>query len=781
MAVATLQFEPQFLNQDLLLKYPIAKANLSRNQQVITDMIQIIAQPPADESSFTSDYLSTAIRVAALLGVPSSVAEEMLHDIQVNDVQDKQFVDPPKVSPTVYLKAQYVPFPYGGGFTVPVPATAYPTVTKNAARVLWNANSLVRNGVLDARNNMFAFMDKVSSFVARAQNAGLAPPDNPFTVIGGMAGQRQNNIHAITLEASKIGGGGNSAYSSNVDTQLADDLVYNIGAYVDLIKAEAAGQIDLSISEENAAQLSSVRVSMDGYGSNGNVATDLMRFLPNAQELQEAADDELLAAFDFRKRLPKILFTTDYEPDDSGLKGCIVGWKKIADASGYVLHRRSILDNTEAEITIANADIETKYAQISDYVKNWIMTFYDTVDQTQIYAYLDTGVPPDGNFFYTVQAYQVRNDTKDHVFNVDTVATQVSPQNRARIEASLLSFAKQDFGSSDPDSINPWPMISKVLLGDSRFDWILAGVNCRASMNRNDSNTDTRRFSYLGARISHLVQFMDAGTFVMPKNVNDVAKNVSDSITNFGLSQTITEVLHETGVLYFFEGTSPKPADGFNRAGTLSVKTSPFLSAVIAAVDPDAATLDLKVLGNNLPAALANSGFNAQLVDIMHLGGGAGSPTPDLLAQSTPVNVPDLSTTTDQGAQADIQFLSTLSSPDAAVVDLTTFDGISTLVRTIRIFTAEGPNRGGGDAVDQGVYKAPPFAETAPPPEYNIIPPPIPSFKAVFVPPPPPAVGKIAGIAVAPPVVTRQLAVTADLSPTGKPIFTTGIKRFLLD
>lgn len=771
MSFANFQFEPQFLKLDLLLRYPIAKADLSRNQQVITDLSQVIAQPPANESDFTANYLQVAIRVAALLGVPSNVAEEMLQDIQVNDTQDKQFSDPPRVSATVYLKPQFIPFPYGGGFTVPIPATAYPTVTKNASRVEWNSNHLVRNGVLDARNNVFAFMDKVSSFVARAQNAGFSPPDNPFTVVASMASRTMNQRLLY----------GNAGNATNVDSKLADDLVYNMGAYVDLIKAEAAGQIDLSVSEEKAAQLSSVRISMDGYGSNGNVATDLMRFLPNAQELQEAADDELLAAFDFRKRLPKILFTVDYEPDDSGLKGCIIGWKKIADASGYVLHRRNILDNTEAQITVSNTDIETKYAQISDYVKNWVMTFYDTVDESQIFAYLDTGVPPDGNFFYTVQAYQVRNDSKDHVFNVETVATQVSPSNRARIEASLRSFALQDFRSNDPDSINPWPMISKILLGDSRFDWILAGVNCRASMNRNDPNTDTRRFSYLGARISHLIQFMDSGKFVMPKNVNDVAKNVSDSITNFGLSQTITEVLHETGVLYYFEGTPPKPADGFNRAGTLSVKTSPFLSAVIAAVDPDAATLDLKVLGNNLPMALASSGFNAQLVDIMHLGGGAGSPTPDLLAQPTPVNVPDLSTTTDQGVQGDIQFLSKLSSPDSALVDLTTFDGISTLVRTIRIFTAEGPNRGGGDAVDQGVYKAPPFAETVAPPEYNVIPAPVPSFKAVYVPPPPPAVGRISGVTVGPPPATRQLAVQASNSPTGKPIFTTGVRRFLLE
>lgn len=767
-------FEPNFLRLDMVLRYPIVKANLSRNQQIITDLITVIAQPPANETDFTADYLQTCIRVSALLGVPSAVAEEMLQDILVNDTQDKQFSDPPKVSPTVYFKQVYVPFIYGGGYSIPIPAVANSTVTKNASRVLWNLNHLVRNGVLDARNNVFAFMDKVSSFVARAQNAGFSPPDNPFVVAGNMVGKRQNainNVYAIySYQVSRIG---NSAYSTDVDSQLADDMVYNIGAYVDLLKAEAGGQINLNLTEAQSAQLSSVRISMDGYGSNGNVATDLMRFLPNAQELQEAVNDELLAAFDFRKRIPKILFTVDYEPNDDGLKGCIVGWKKIADASGYVIHRRNFLDNTEAMITLSNADIQNKYSQISEYVKNWVLTFYDTLDESQIYAFLDTGVPVDSNFFYTVQAYQVRNDSADHVFNVDTVVTNVSPNNWSRIQATLIDFARSDFGVSDPDVINPWPMISKTLLGDSRFDWLLAGVNCRASMNRNDSDADTRRFSYLGARWSHLQDFMRQGKFVMPKNINDVVKNVNDSITNFGLSQTITEILHETGVLYFFEGTQPKPPDGFNRAGTLSVRTSPFLSAVISAVDPDAATLDLKALGVNLPQALASSGFDStRLQDVRQFG--KSNPTPDVLAQSTAVNVPDLASTTDQGSQGDLQFLNKMSSPDSAIVDLTTFDGISTLVRTIRIFSAEGPNRAGGDATLQGVYKAPPNAETPAPPEYNIIPPPIPSFNAVYVPPPP--VGRIVGISVGAPTVTRQ--VTNAVANTS--IAQLNVRRFLL-
>jgi hypothetical protein len=64
------------------------------------------------------------------------------------------------------------------------------------------------------------------------------------------------------------------------------------------------------------------------------------------------------------------------------------------------------------------------------------------------------------------------------------------------------------------------------------------------------------------------------------------------------------------------------------------------------------------------------------------------------------------------------------------------------------------------------VYKAPPFNETPPPPQYNVIPPPVPSVSPIYIQPQPvtyPAVVRaVAGISVAaPPPAVRRVASNA--------------------
>jgi hypothetical protein len=416
----------------------------------------------------------------------------------------------------------------------------------------------------------------------------------------------------------------------------------------------------------------------------------------------------------------------------------VIGWKKIPDASGYILKRRGIFDQTEKSIQVSNVDLQTSMDHLRDYLKAHILTFYDTIDDTQIWAYLDNSCSPDQYYLYTVQAYQIQNDAKDQLFQVSTNPQTLSSPARAKIQSSMRQSADSYFGGgATSDDINPWPFISQQIYGNDQFDWILAAVNGRASVNRNDNNQDTRRFSYLGARLSHLLEFMDRGLFVVPKNVNDVTKAVTESVNNFGVSQTIAEILHETGILYYFEGTEqPNPA-GLNRAGTLHVGASPLLSAIIATVDPETATMDVRTLGSNLPALLHNYSTNPSVgAGGLRLGSTAGNQNVHATPQE--INVPDPSVTNDTVTQGDVQYLNQLPPTQNGVIDLTTYGGLSDLVRTIRLFADEGPNRGGGDTIAQGVYKPAPLAERV------YVPPPPPS--TVYVPP-----SRVSGIPVAPP------------------------------
>jgi hypothetical protein len=705
--------QPPPVAHQAILQYPIIPPNLTPNQKVVWDIAEVLGVPPV---TIGQDYLDTCNKVAALLGVPSAAAQNTMKVAQLTqNVSIQPLLSISRALPI----AAGMSFPYVN-VAAPVFSLSHPTDVNNSVGI--------RNGALQARNNVFDFVNRVSSFIAQATNQGLAPPDNPFVFISNLQAARETRARTL----------GNSGLGLDVSTTDADTLVFNIGAYVDLLTAQSQGKLDLTKTTNVAAQINSFTLSMDGYGSGGHTATDLMRFLPSADEIRAQKDLELLAAFDFKKRQPKVVFTADYQPGE-WLEGMVIGWKKIPDASGYILKRRGVFDQTEKSIQVSNKDLQTSMDHLRDYLNAHILTFYDTIDHNQVWAYLDNSTAPDQLYLYTVQAYQIQNDAKDQLFQVPLNPSNLSSPARAKVLSTLTQLAHQYYGpGASADDINPWPIISLQLFGNSQFDWILAAVNGRASTNRHDSNADTRRFSYLGARLSHLLDFMDRGLFVAPKNINDAVKAVTESVNNFGVSQTIAEILHETGILYYFEGTEhPKPS-GLNRAGTLNVGVSPLLSGIISAIDPETATLDLKTLGSNLPSLLHNGGLLTDRASITGLKLGHSGGNPNVHATPQEINVPDPSVTNDEVTQGDVQFLNQLPATADSVIDLTTYSGLSDLTRTIRLFADEGPNRGGGDTVAQGVSQpAPPRAEV-------YIPPPPPH--SVFVPP-----SKVSGIPVAPP------------------------------
>lgn len=693
------------VSHQAILAAPLVNTSLTANQKTVQDFADVIGVPPVDMGQ---DYLAKCQRVAALLGLPSVSVPQIS---QVSTVLEMMPIHVERALPSSPSRTT----PYGNVMVPPPPSPGTDA----------NGNIAYRGPALSARNNVFGFINKVAAFTAQASNAGLQPPDNPFIIIANLDAARQ-------IRAQRAGMPGIAII---VEAGLADDLVYNIGAYVELLTAQAQGTLDLDKTTNVSAQLNGFTLSMDGFGSGGNIATDLMRFLPSADEVRAQKDLDLLSAFDFRKRVPKVLFTADYVPTGDQ-QGMVICWKKIPDASGYVITRRGVFDNTERKIQLSNADLQPAMDHLRDYLKAYFLTFYDTIDDTQVWAYLDQSIAADQYYLYRVQAYQVHNDSKDQIFNVVTNPSTFSSVNQNRLQTTLDGLAKQYFGpSATADDVNPWPLISLQLYGNSQFDWILAAVNSRASVNRNDAADDTRRFSYLGARVSHVIDFMNRGMFVAPKDVNDVVSSVNSSVTNFGVSQTIAEILHETGILYYFEGTEQSKPTGFNRAGTLNVGASPLLSGIIAAVDPETATLDLKSLGTNLPQVLANTQFNNDPAEVTGLKLGQTSVDPNVHASPQEINVPDPSSTTDTLNQGDVDYLNKLPPSDNTIIDLTQYDGLSALVRTIRLFADEGPNRGGGDDVPTGIL------QPAPPPVAVVAP--LPPAVTVYAPNP-----KVSGIPV---------------------------------
>lgn len=469
----------------------------------------------------------------------------------------------------------------------------------------------VRNSAMSARNNVFEVIDRVSAFISKAKNAGFAPPANPFVSI---AEHNANGTSATVAEA--------------------EELTANIKKYVQLLTAERNGQVDVEDQTEHAAQLSSVNISLDGFGGSGNTAVDLMSFIPNMDEIRAQKAKEALAALDFRKRVPKIMFTATYAPDGDS-RGCIIGWKKIADASGYILKRRNIFDGNQDKIVITNQEAKENHSRFKNYVKSWVMSFYNDIPLDSVHFMLDTQAPENGFFLYTVQAYQNFQESKN-TFVVDTVPANLSLTMRRTLRARIEVI---DPGAGD--TISPYPLLAQALLNDEKMDWALAAVNTRASIIRNDLRSYTRKFGYLGAQLDFLFSAMDEGKFVIPRDPKKVVSNVSQSITLFGVTQVILETLQETGALYHFDGVDARDQSVMKKDSP-DIEGSGILSAVVSAIDPETMTLNLKSLTANLPKLAEETGTHPLVRD--------------------------------------------LGGDRAGVVDLTTFEGLGRLIRTVRVF-----------------------------------------------------------------------------------------------
>ena len=678
---------------------------ISNSQSIISDIADALHLVPA---TVDNDYLNKVTRAASYLGNPSVEA-----DSDRNKVAQLQATARPAIGIYTY---QNVRAPVAGS---PGDSETY---------------GVIRNGAMAARNNVFDVVNQVNAFIARANNAGFAPPENPFTVIA-------------TLNSNRAG-----LTPLNIEQTKADELVLNIGKFIDLLKAEREGKLNLNQNVNYAAQLSSPHVSFDGLGGSGNAAIDLMQFLPDMDLLKEQRAAKALEALDFSKRVPRIIFTSDYAPDGI-VKGGIIGWNKMNDASGYIIKRKNILDNHEVSYAISNEELNVRYSHIKDYVKAWILTFYDNVDENNVVAYLDGDVEPNSYYTYNIQAYQIRKQTKGTIFNVETTPFKVIDKNKI-----IQQFAAE--GGND-GTISPYPLLAQIILGDAQYDWVLAGVNVRASINRNDSRTDTRKYSYITAQLPFILDQMDREKFVFPKNVGDIVQNVSDSISEFGVTQTIQEILQETGILYYFDGKDPKENTYFTKVNVAD-SNSDFLSTIVAAVDPETFTLDLSTLATNLPKLLAGGTLNAKdNLDTTKVNRRNVGPTE--------IVVPDDSQDPNNQSTDEVQLLRNLDINEHSKADLTTFDGLSKFIRTIRIFSDVGPHRGAPITAQPVTTKADPIPQPPPP---KPAPPAITPSSVVTVPPPAPAAPARTATAVAPTVfnrpkpqafvanpVTRQLAV----------------------
>ncbi len=520
------------------------------------------------------------------------------------------------------------------------------------------ASTLAQKDVEDAidaaRNNVLDALMNIQNFLSRATAAGFLPPSNPFAVIAQVNLSRTHGALGI------------SPGTSIVSSEQADDLVFNLKVLLDLVDAERSGEINLNRPfAGTGGQLSSVELPLNGIvGSEG--AVSLMSFLPDADRVRRSSIVEGLANLDFSKRKPRMMFTTIYEPDGIQ-RGSIIGWKRMPDASGYIVRRHSVFENKDAEFKFDNSKIATEYSVVRDYCKEWVLSFYEGVDQNKVWAFLDRDVKLHNYYLYDVQAYQTARSGKDFVFKVATSPRILTHAQLTEIEERLAATAQRTLGGRvekpGKDDINPYPDVAEALLGDRALDWIIAGTNVFFARNNLESRAAVRGLSYLGATITNIRERMGAWKFFVPRAMREVTKNIEDSISNFGVRQTLIDVLDSTGMSFFFGAAEE---DEFRRAGEAPSEENPF-DDLFAAIDPETMTVDTSRLISNVRTSTSRRFGGLNIVS------GDFSLSPSTVVGSAP--------------EIDHDIL------DQGVIDLTTFDGIGKFVRIIRA-TIDSTGRG---------------------------------------------------------------------------------------
>lgn len=598
------------------------------NLTMVRDLIDCLQRPPSD---FSINYVMSVQRTCSLLKHPA--AKTILETL------NKQIT-----KGTNFEWAQQL-FPEQSASSVSSKNSRAPVVKATDA----SSQELFRNVVNMGRNAMFEVIKRINEFVSKAKNAGFVPQNNPF------------------VKAASFNIGRYAFTPIQIHQDDANEILRYIQIYLALKEADEKKEIKFDKDLQKSVQLSSATFSLKGLGGSGDSLLDLAKLLPNGEEILRQKADEALAVFDFTKRTPKIVFTSHYSPFGAP-RGIIVGWRKIPDASGYVIKRKNIFTGDEVTYTIDNKEARKQTQTLSEYVKTWILSFYDSLPIDAVTTFLDSDVRTEAYYVYRIQAYQSQNDTPGKMFTVP-----VTPRVFNNLEkVTLRSYIESIDPSTGPDNVSPYPFLSVMIFGDPKFDWLLACINIRESISRGDPKSVTRNYSYLAAQLDFLTDQAAANKFVIPKDndVSMVLKNMQDSISTFGISQVMNEILQESGVLYYFDGKDPADNSLFTDVPRQKNDLKGLVPTVLSAVDPETLILNLNVLSTN----------------IKHMVTGAVSALGNMEKGVTPTEIemnPNFDDPTAYLANDGLKFKQDLNISDDSI-DITTPLGMGLLLRTIR-------------------------------------------------------------------------------------------------
>lgn len=496
-----------------------------------------------------------------------------------------------------------------------------------------------KDRAMSARNLMLDTIDKINLMREEALSHGYLVPDEPFTAIG------------------KLNSGRNLFAQVKIDASLANSYAESAKDLGRLFTSYDKGEIDFSVPKGGTGQISSFDLSVDGFGvGTGDALADIIGYQPDADLLKRKRAVDALSALDFKRRRPRMLFISDV---DDGRTSAIMCWRRMRDASGYRIFARNVFTDETFSSAYNTKDLVDGMSSLPI---DEALSFYDDVSRDDVIAVKIDGLERDVLYAFSVEGTQKTSGGGRTMFQVPTSPIYLSPVQMEQLQDSLSTDA-ETMGQSSTDSVSPYPAISQILYGDSRYDWVLAAMNFLTGRSRGERDDEVRSASYLGARMSWIQSRLAGGLVVAPDDISTIVDGVESSISSFGISQTILDVIDATGVGLFI--ASKDDPSGYQDSQIAVDIATGGLAKILASIDPETATLDPTVLISNLSASGGRTGVpqyrSREIVPIIKTMNVVGQPT-----KKKPLTVAELIGT--------------------EIIDLTTYEGISRLMRAIRVF-----------------------------------------------------------------------------------------------
>lgn len=442
-----------------------------------------------------------------------------------------------------------------------------------AATELLGIGALVDDGsTLDRslylKNVVKQRLDDITSFVARASQAGVLIAMDPAAKVRSLASTHRFDKDDMPDEG--------------IDYYF--DLADALTEVSTLVQREEDGEI--SLTREPRPQLSSMELSFQGIDG---LPSDIF----DASSLKRQQALEKLVLLDFTKRKVRVLFFAEYEHD--GIVDLVVGWKKIRDATGYKVKFRDVINNRVTEEMVPSAKADAPEDDILQFYRSMLAPIVGVRHKERDVALLSLRkVSRNGLYSTKISAYQRVSSTKNELFRTTLNRLTLSTGQLDELSESIGLFTEQ------VEAVTPYPFLSELLYGDRKYGWVLAGLNVLSAYDRGEDISAVRSYSYLGAKLSDIRTSIQAGKFYVPSDIKEFDTRLSTSFSNFGLSNTLGEILEKCGILMFFDEREGFDVDAPSLDHEAALQETSAVAAILSAIDVETATVDPKMVYTNI-------------------------------------------------------------------------------------------------------------------------------------------------------------------------------------